>query len=123
MSIVSTLSLFIGSMSQGSRKIKNIESFSTSDGGSKEQVKNLGQQKIGKRRSVGSTTISLKVPLVTERDIDWVALRDSDEEFSLTARYEGGASIAYIRCSVSSVSFESDSDGNHSISVEILCLG
>lgn len=123
MSIVSKLNLFLGSASQGSRKINNVESFNAADGGSSDQVKNLAQRRVGKRRSLGAKTISLKCFRTTERDVDWVDLKNRDEEFSLTARYEGGASTAYLRCSVSSVGEESDSDGNHSLSVEILCLG
>jgi len=115
----------IRSTSQGSKRLRRVESSKVSDGSSTDTVNAIGEDDpIGFVRKPGNRTISLSVYEEQGKpEVDWRFLRTSQEGFSLTREIVGGNRTQYPECRVSKVDPSSDADGKHMLDVEIIALG
>lgn len=115
----------IRSTSQGAKRLRRVSDSKMTDNSSTDTVNAVGEDEpIGFIRKPGNRTISLTV--YEEQgtpEVDWRALRTSQEEFSLTREVVGGNRTQYPVCRVSKIDPSSDAEGKHMIDVEIVALG
>lgn len=115
----------IRSTSQGAKRLKRVSDSKVTDGSSTDTVNAVGEDEpIGFTRKPGNRAISLTVyEEQGQPEVDWRALRTSQEEFSITREIVGGNRTQYPVCRVSKVDPSSDADGKHMLDVEIIALG
>lgn len=114
----------IRSTSQGAKRLKRVSDSKVADGSSTETVNAVGEDEpIGFTRKPGGKTIALTVYEEQGKpEVDWRALRDSQEEFAITREIVGGARQQFPVCRVSKVDPSSDAEGKHMLDVEIVGL-
>lgn len=114
--------LSIRSTSQGSKRLRRVETSKVSNGASTEAVNAVGEDSpIGFVRKPGAKTISLSVYEEQGKpEVDWEALEDSQEVFAMAREVVGGRRTQYPQCVVSKTEPDDDAEGKHMLSVEIV---
>jgi hypothetical protein len=114
----------INSTSQGSTRLRRVKDSSEKSEGKREGVNAMGEDvPVGTRKKPGARMISLNV--IDEQgdpEIDWEALEESGEWFSMTKAIVGGKRWQHPECQVSSVDATNNDDGEHMKTVEIISL-
>lgn len=115
---------FINSATQGNRRLVGLQDWSVEDGGSTETVNEVGSaDPVGHVTKPGNIGISLTEKIVEGvPTVDWVALRDSRELFSMTRQVENGQRTQYLDCRVSTVNESGDAEAENTREVSIVAL-
>jgi hypothetical protein len=126
MSDISSQSIWsINSVSQGAKQLTRLRSYDVTDESGVETRNAVGQDKpIGFVDKPGGVSISFEY--YSERpkpEVDWRRLQELKELFALTQAVVGGERYQYAVCRVSTVSPSGDEEGEHMVTVEIVCLG
>ncbi len=114
----------INSTSQGNKQLRRVKDSKIKSDRKREAVTAMGEDDpVGTKRKPGAKTITFNV--IAEQgdpEVDWDALDDSGEWFSLTRKLKNGRRIQFPECQVSSCEPEDDDEGSHMMSVEIIAL-
>ncbi len=112
----------INSSSARNKVLKKVKTGKVTDNRDAEHAKGSGSKKpVGVIRKPGGGTIELTV--YQEKgvpEVDWVALLDSEEFFSLTREVVDGPRTQFLECTVANVGEDDDDEGGHNITVKIL---
>lgn len=109
----------------GNKRLRKVESSEIASERSKTATNEMGSTvPTGVTVSPGPVTISLTIRHAksVKPEVDWWYLEYSDEWFTLTSQIVGGRREQFGPCQVSSISESSDSEGEHTYTVEILAL-
>lgn len=114
----------IASVTQGNKRLRRCKDSKVSRGGSTETQTAMGEDfPVGFIRKPGGDTISLSILQEQGKpEVDWEALEDSQEIFSLTREIVGGLRTQYPFCVVSKVEPEDDDSGKHMFNVDVVTL-
>lgn len=114
----------ISSVTQGNKRLRRCKSSKVSDGASTEAQTAMGEDDpVGFIRKPGAKTITLSILEEQGKpEVDWDALVDSQEVFSLTREIVGGRRTQYPFCVASKAEPDDDDEGKHMVEVEIVAL-
>lgn len=109
--------------SMGNLQLRQAESADATDGSSNTIV-NGPSGVLGQVRQDGGITISLVVRRVARvaPEVNWVELRETQEEFVFAYQDEGGQRFTVEGCRVSKIDWNAPNDGNLTQTVEIMGL-
>jgi hypothetical protein len=116
----------INSASQGNKRIRRMKDWDYADGKSRESHGEVGDDEhVGTIKKPGGKTLTFnfRETKTAKPEIDWEALSDSDEFFSLTKQVGGGRRTQYPKCQVSKIDDSGDEEGVIEYSVEIIVIG
>lgn len=122
--VVSKARWSITSASQGAKRLRRVKSGKVGNNASREEVNGMGEDAPnGTRRKVGGRPITLEI--FEEEgvpEVDWDALEDSGEFFSLTRSLVNGKRFQYPECQVSKVETDDDNEGSHMKTIEVIAF-
>lgn len=116
----------INSASQGNKRIRRMKDYDFGDGASRETHGEVGEDDhVGTIKKPGGKTVTFNMRETkgAKPEIDWQALNESDEWFSLTKQIGGGRRTQYARCQVSKIDDSGSEEGVIEYSVEIVIVG
>lgn len=110
--------------SQGNVRLKRCKDSKVADGASVEAVNALGEDDpVGAIDKPGAKTISLSIYQEQGTpELDYHALKDAREWFSVTRAIVNGKREQFPMCRVSKIDTDDDAEGSHMYSVEIIAL-
>lgn len=113
---------YINSSTAQNKLLRRVESVKETDNRDAEHVFNPGENKpAGVIRKPGGGELELTV--YEEQgtpEVDWEALQDSGEYFSMTRDVVRGRRTQFLECTVANVAFSSDEQGKHMLTVKII---
>lgn len=124
MALATQATIDISSATQGNKRLRRVKSSKVSRQGSTELETAMGEDDaVGFIDKPGGFTITLSVLAEQGKpEVDYDALIDTKEVFSLTRSIVGGPRFQYVECRVSKADPDDDDQGKHMIEVEIVAL-
>ena len=123
--VASVVTWQLNSSSQGNKKLRRVQTWDVASDASKEAKNEVGSSvPVAFMRKPGAKTITFEILETkgSKPECDWDYLEEADEVFSLTKQVVGGRRTQYPECQVSKVTYNGDSDGKASYTVEIIAL-
>lgn len=115
----------INSRSQGNKRLRRLEKYDVGDEGETAASNEIGSEvPTGFTRKPGPIPIEFDFRQTrgSKPDCDWVKLRDTGEEISLTRQVGGGIRTQFTPCKVSTYTETGDKDGEYTYKVSLIAL-